>query len=672
MRYFFLFTVCAWAQIDQPQLGKMLDAKGAVRTVYGIASSVSLGEAEMSGVLSSACAKNLCLAKTSASIVSASGSVEAPAGQALFAFEGDRAYIWFSESRQLAQWNNNTLTFLDTAIDGEVLSLRGSKEFAVRRPNGVWIVKSDGGVIASLPGAAGPVMLLADSAVYATRNEIVIRDVSIPLDRVTSFTRMSAGYLQVRAHGVDYALRIEKGREALFQLPAVATGSQLALYAVTGSTEVSVGATYPFGQVALGATSNVQFQIYNSGASPVTITSVTLGGEGFSFEYSLQQLPATLPAHTTLTQALNIWVSFTPTSTATFNANLSLNSSSGGISTILIGSGVTAPTLTSGAGCTSSVPFNWGSVSVNNSSSCTFNLQNLNPQAVTVPSIVVNGLGFTGPYGVTAPFTLQPGQSASFSVNFTPPAAVAYSGTLAIGTQSYGLSGLGQQALLPTPVLQFDSASYASAQQGVLTVTIPGASPVAATGYINLTFTPSTAAVTDDSEIVFLANGSRTIPFSVAAGATTVLLNGQTSAAFQTGTTEGTITFSLTTAVAMTGAAPVQKFTIGGAKVSIDSTSANKERTGYLDITIIGADNTYSIGMMSFSFFDTSGNAIASAVSADFTSSFKKYYGGDTSGSAFQALVSFPVTGSVATIGSVTVTLTNAAGSVSTGSLTFQ
>jgi hypothetical protein len=225
---------------------------------------------------------------------------------------------------------------------------------------------------------------------------------------------------------------------------------------------------------------------------------------------------------------------------------------------------------------------------------------------------------------------------------------------------------------LPTPSLQFDSASYSSAQQGVLTVTIPGGSPVAATGYINLTFTPATAAVKDDSEIVFLANGSRTIPFSVSVGSTTALLNGQNSATFQTGTTEGSLTFTLTTAAAMIGIAPVKQFAIGGTKVMIDSTSASKERAGFLDITIIGADNTYSTGAMSFAFLDTSGNAIGGAASADFTSTFKTYFGGKTAGSSFRTLVSFPVTGSVASIGSVTVTLTNAAGVATTGSLTFQ
>jgi hypothetical protein len=75
---------------------------------------------------------------------------------------------------------------------------------------------------------------------------------------------------------------------------------------------------------------------------------------------------------------------------------------------------------------------------------------------------------------------------------------------------------------------------------------------------------------------------------------------------------------------------------------------------------------------MSFSFFDTNGKAIESPVNTDFTSTFKSYYGGATAGSAFKVLVSFPVTGSSAGIGSVTVTMTNAAGIASTGSLTFK
>lgn len=226
MRILMVFAICtcAWAQLEVPQLGKMLDGNGATRTVYGIAASVTLGDAEVNGVLSSGCSKTFCLAKTETSIVSASGSVAAPAGPALFAFDGAAAFAWFSRSRQLAQWRNGSLTPIDATVDGEVLSIRasaGTVEFAVRRQSGVWRIRSDGSVIDSLPVATGPVMLIAGGVVYATREEVVIRDVRIHLDRVTAFSQMSEGYLQARAGGVNYAVRVEQGRETLFQLPGV-------------------------------------------------------------------------------------------------------------------------------------------------------------------------------------------------------------------------------------------------------------------------------------------------------------------------------------------------------------------------------------------------------------------------------------------------------------------
>jgi hypothetical protein len=222
----FAMCTCAWAQtgIERPALGKMLDANGAVRTVYGVAASVTLGDAEITDVVSSACSKNFCLAKTDTNIVSASGSAESPAGPALFAFDGDGAFVWFPQSRQLARWQNGVLRSIDSSIEGEVLSIRvstGSVEFAVRRRNGEWIVKSDGSVVDSLPRTTGPVLLIAGGVVYATPHEIVIRDLRIPIDRVTALSPMSPDYLQVRAGGVDYALRVEKGRETLFQLPGV-------------------------------------------------------------------------------------------------------------------------------------------------------------------------------------------------------------------------------------------------------------------------------------------------------------------------------------------------------------------------------------------------------------------------------------------------------------------
>ena len=226
MKIFLLSVMCgcAWAQLDRPALGKMLDGNGTVRTVYGIAASVTLGDAEVAGVLSSGCSKTFCLAKTVTGILSVAGTVDAPAGPALFAFDDDAAFVWFPLSRQLARWQNGGLTLVDCSVDGEVLSIRvsgGAVEFAVRRESGVWIVRSDGSVLESVGLSMGPVMLISDGVVYATREEIVIRGARIRLSGVTLFSQMSCGYLQVRARGVDYALRTENGRETLFQLPGV-------------------------------------------------------------------------------------------------------------------------------------------------------------------------------------------------------------------------------------------------------------------------------------------------------------------------------------------------------------------------------------------------------------------------------------------------------------------
>ncbi len=243
MRILCLFAISAWAcaQVQHPQLGKMLDANGAVRTVYGIASSVTLGDAEMDAVLSSGCSKTFCLAKTDGGIVSAAGTVAAPRGRALFAFEGATAWVWFPESRQLVQWSNGVLgTAPDSrgyissvgsieprppgAVSAEVLSIgvnSGSVQFAVRRSTGIWIVNQDGSVARALPRAALAVMLTPGGTVCATRTAIDIHDLEIPLDGVTAVAGMSASYLEVRAGGLNYALRIDPGHETLFQLPGV-------------------------------------------------------------------------------------------------------------------------------------------------------------------------------------------------------------------------------------------------------------------------------------------------------------------------------------------------------------------------------------------------------------------------------------------------------------------
>jgi hypothetical protein len=468
-------------------------------------------------------------------------------------------------------------------------------------------------------------------------------------------------------------------------LPVAATAQLTAT--LNGATFIS-GNAYSLGTVPVGSTSTALLSISNSGSTCVSVQVTVSQFSGFTVDRSTGVIvPNSLQAN-----ALNVTITFSPNSSpipqASYSGSIEISPIPGAtcsmpppISAFLQGYGVYVPTLSVLSGCAGVSPVNFGSIQIMTTGTCNLTLTNSNPVPITISTPVLTGAGFTGLTGLAAQ-TISPSQIIPFSINFAPPGQGAFSGTLALAispsilpspyTLSFALSGAGLPPPFPTPSLTFDPGTFLSGQQRVLTMTLPSPAPFAASGYVNLSFTPMTPVVADDSMIFFLAGSVRTLPFSVSAGATTVLINGQSSATFQTGTTEGTITFTVTSPQIPSNPPTVSR-TIQGAPVMIDSTtSASKERTGFLDITIIGADNTYSTSKVSFSFFDTSGNPIQSA-NADFSSTFKSYYANvKNGGSMFQALVSFPVTGSVATIGSVTVTLTNAAGTASTGSLTFQ
>jgi hypothetical protein len=196
---------------------------------------------------------------------------------------------------------------------------------------------------------------------------------------------------------------------------------------------------------------------------------------------------------------------------------------------------------------------------------------------------------------------------------------------------------------------------------------LPTAASSSASGNVNLAFLPDTALVTDDPTVMFLATGTRSLPFSVTQGSTLISIGGQTSAVFQTGTTSGRIRFTLSGA--STAGDATTTLTIPAAPISIDTATATR-RTGDLDIQVSGFDNTYSAGVMTFTFSDVSGHALA-PIRADFTKDFRTFFTKAPAGSMFQVRVSFPVTGDPSGIDSVDVQLTNSAG-VKTQHLTFQ
>ncbi|MBV9780134.1 MAG: choice-of-anchor D domain-containing protein, partial [Acidobacteriaceae bacterium] len=328
-------------------------------------------------------------------------------------------------------------------------------------------------------------------------------------------------------------------------------------------------------------------------------------------------------------------------------------------------------------------PIDFGQVTSGTNGTATLTFTVANPttsySAVTVPNVTVTGSAFTLTAGTAVPpcvplpqmpYAIQPGGCISFQITFSGSAVGNYTGTLAIGSRVFSLVGESITSPLPDLSFQLDEQPLKSQQQVHLSIQLASPSPVAAIGDLTLQFTPSVNGVKDDPAINFTATSGRELQVNVAAGAQTATFNGQSAITFQTGTTAGTITFT----VAFPDKAPLtHAFTIAPEQVQITESSAVRQSPN-LVVTLTGFDNTYSVGNLTFSFYDTSGHPIPpSPLTVNAASDFQQYFFGPSdAGGAFSMQASFPVlNGDPTQVGSVTVVLANSAGSTST-SLNFQ
>ena len=225
-----LTETCAFGQLNRPQLGMMLDANGGARAMFGLPGSLTVSDPAMTGVVSLGCA-SICLMKTDSSLVmrgqTPGQTVDAPAGVALFAFDSTGAFVYFSATKQLVRWQSGALTPVSFHVTGEILSIRsvhGSPEFAVRMDDEIRVVRDDDVVIYTFPRGARAVMLLGDGVLFSTGDEIVLRrsdasDLTFSLSGATAFWAMAPDYVEIRAAGAIYGLRITPGREQIFQVP---------------------------------------------------------------------------------------------------------------------------------------------------------------------------------------------------------------------------------------------------------------------------------------------------------------------------------------------------------------------------------------------------------------------------------------------------------------------
>ena len=228
-----LISVCAWGQIESPQLGVMLDVNGRARPVTGAPAAAVVGTPWFDGaIIALACSAQGCVAKTESALFTPAGVVvDAPPGAAIIALDSTSpgaAYVYFVQSGKLARWTGSELVAMDFAPGGDVLSLRaigGGFEYAVERDGEIWVGSKN-------LGAANSVLLLdGGGALLASGGQVrLLRPDGTELDfAVTSagsfiggFIRMSDQYVQVITDSGMWVLDTALGREEIFLLPGVA------------------------------------------------------------------------------------------------------------------------------------------------------------------------------------------------------------------------------------------------------------------------------------------------------------------------------------------------------------------------------------------------------------------------------------------------------------------
>jgi hypothetical protein len=427
-----------------------------------------------------------------------------------------------------------------------------------------------------------------------------------------------------------------------------------------------------FGSVNLGSSAVRHFVAVNQMTVVLTVPAIAVAGGDFA-------LSGVAPSGTVLQpgQSAAFDVRFSPTAAGSRSGSLVIGNRP---PYALAGTGVQPPPppqltyeVDAGAGLQplGAGPVDFGSVQLGSSVARHFAVVNQTTVVLTAPAIAVPAGDFALSGAAPGGQALQPGQTADFYVQFTPTATGARSGSLVIGNSTYALTGTGvappPPPTLPNPGLSIAPSQILSDQQGAVTVTLDAASKTSGSGTLTLDFQPA-SGLTDDPLIVF-ASGGRTAAFTVSPGDTQGHFGGQLTAPFQTGTTAGALVFT----VQLGGVTAQQTITILPATVGITPGLVRGVRSAAsVQVQVTGFDNTRTAGLLTFTFFDAAGNAVApGAIRTDATASFATYFQNSGLGGVFLLTAVFPVTGDPSQIGAFQVQIANSAGTAQTARTTF-
>ncbi len=220
-------------------------------------------------------------------------------------------------------------------------------------------------------------------------------------------------------------------------------GSNSTLSVALSGTAVAAGSlsatptSFSFGGLQVGRNQTQTETLKNIGGDSLTVSQAAVSGAGFS--YTGLSLPLTLAAN----QSTTFGVVFAPTAAGTSAGTISLTigGSSTTVDIALSGTGVAPAALTA-----TPVSLTFTNITVGQNQAQTETMKNIGGENATISQATVAGTGFSIS-GISAPMTLTPGQSASFTVTFAPDSAGSFPGSVVIDsnasnpTLSIGLTG---------------------------------------------------------------------------------------------------------------------------------------------------------------------------------------------------------------------------------------
>jgi hypothetical protein len=255
---------------------------------------------------------------------------------------------------------------------------------------------------------------LTISAASASGTGFTLSGLALPLTLTAGqSTTFSVQFAPTAAGAVSGNVTItSNGANPTLNIPVSGTG-------VTPGTLSANPTSLSFGSVQVGNTASLSETLTNTGGTAVTISQANVTGAGFSIT------GLTLPTTLNAAQSVTFTVKFAPTSAGAVSGNLAIvsDASNSTLNIGLSGTGTAQGQLSVSPGT-----LNFGNVVVNASASLNGSLT-ASGASVTVTSGSSDSSEFVLS-GITLPKTIAAGQSASFTVTFTPNASGAASASL--------------------------------------------------------------------------------------------------------------------------------------------------------------------------------------------------------------------------------------------------